>query len=223
MASIYPPATTGTSIEYIAKMTALASRAFVIDGFPFIVLRERYNLINVTREHLAYHYGDRITAKVKEGATIIEAGNWAAAAVWQPPVHTPPKADTPSKLAQTSLTLEDFISRSDAAREKHIGVNMPYYYLSLMARDPGNRTKGAVRAVLEPFIAEARSEGMPIWLEAGIERARVVYEYFGFRVVDMIVSGRGKYNINGEPEEGGEGVPTWLMMLDASKKGLDEI
>ncbi len=215
MGSAALPVTTGTSPKYIGKMTALASRAFVTDGFPFIVLRERYNLNHLTRDDLARHYGDRIELKIKQGATIIEAGNWAAAAVWQPPVFTNVDVKPTSKEEYDSPTLADFSCRSDAARKKHLGVNVPYWYLSLMAREPGNTTKGAVRAVLEPFISKAKAEGLPIWLEAGIERARDVYKYFGFRVVDMIVSGRGLYNVEGEPQEGGEGVPTWLMMLDA--------
>jgi hypothetical protein len=89
-----------------------------------------------------------------------------------------------------------------------------------MARDPSCSDKGAVRAVLEPFIARARAEGLPIWLEAGTERARDVYEYSGFRELEMFVSGRGRYDREGNLAEGreAEGVPTWLMMLDAEWK-----
>jgi len=209
--------TTGTSPEYIAKMTVLASRAFVTDGFPVIVLRERYGLTRVTREDLARHYGDRISAKVEAGATIFEAGNWAAAALWQPPIERSSPVEAESQPEQTSPTLADFLFRSDSAREKHLGKDRPYYYLSLMGRAPGRTEKGAVRAVLEPYISRAKSEGVPIWLEAGTERGRDVYSYFGFETVDMIVSGKGSYNIDGIPVEGGEGVPTWLMMLDASE------
>jgi hypothetical protein len=44
--------------------------------------------------------------------------------------------------------------------------------------------------------------------------------YFGFRAVEMFVSGRGVYDGDGNPVDGGPGrgraerMPTWLMMLD---------
>jgi hypothetical protein len=223
MAFPLPPTTTDTSSAYIANMTTLASRAFATDGFPAMVLRERHNLTTVTRADLARHYAERINSKIRADAVIIEAGNWAAAAFSEPP--KPPsdsaldspetavaKADNEVLKAEAanlprSPVLEDFNAHSKLAKHTHLGPSS-YYYLSLMARDsqdPGRTTKGAVRAVLEPFIARARSEGLPIWLEAGTERARDVYVYFGFKVVDMFVSGRGQYDRQGAPVKGGTG------------------
>lgn len=116
-----PAVTTGTSPGYTTKMTSLALHAFVTDVFPVIVLRERYGLTRVTRENLARHYGDRISAKAKAGTTISEAGNWAAAALWQPPIESSSPAEARSWAEQTSPTLADFLFRSDSAREKHLG------------------------------------------------------------------------------------------------------
>ena len=84
-----------------------------------------------------------------------------------------------------------------------------------MARDPERKDKGAVRAIIEPYVARARREGLPVWLEAGNERARDVYIWVGgFRVVGKILSGVGEFDTSGKRTEGGKGVPTWLMVAN---------
>ena len=76
-----------------------------------------------------------------------------------------------------------------------------------MARDPKRQDKGAVRAIIEPLVERARQERVPVWLEAGNERARDVYEWVGgFRVVGEVWSAKGR--------EEGEGVVTYLMVAN---------
>lgn len=82
-----------------------------------------------------------------------------------------------------------------------------FWHLCLTSRNPAVQppVPGAVRAIIEPFVKKWVDElGMPaVWLEAGSARARDVYSYLGFRVVDEIVVG----------EDGnGNGVKTWCMV-----------
>lgn len=70
-----------------------------------------------------------------------------------------------------------------------------------MARDPLKTSKGAVRAIIEPFVRRAREERVPVWCVAGNEKARDVYAYFGFEVVRVVYSGEEK-------------VRTWCMICN---------
>ena len=89
-----------------------------------------------------------------------------------------------------------------------------YWHLSVMSRDPGRPpVRGAVRAVIEPFVKRfIEDDGVAaIWLEAGSPRARDIYGYFGFRVVDEIA-------IGGDGTENGGTVKTWCMIYTKNGK-----
>lgn len=73
---------------------------------------------------------------------------------------------------------------------------------------------GVVRALFEPYIARARQDGLPIWLEAVSEHSRQVYEHIGFKTVATLRMGAGKASPDGELQDGGEGVPIYAMMLE---------
>ena len=86
-----------------------------------------------------------------------------------------------------------------------------FWHLSVTSRNPAVQppVPGAVRAIIEPFVKKWVDEiGMPaVWLEAGNVRARDVYGYLGFRVVDEIVVGK---------DEHGNGIKTWCMIYTKS-------
>ncbi|KAK5089335.1 hypothetical protein LTR70_007132 [Exophiala xenobiotica] len=90
----------------------------------------------------------------------------------------------------------------DGNGQKHL----LFWHLSVTSRNPAVQppVPGAVRAVIEPFVKKWVDElGMPVvWLEAGSARARDVYSYFGFRVVEEIAVGE---------DEVGNTIKTWCM------------
>jgi predicted acetyltransferase len=77
--------------------------------------------------------------------------------------------------------------------------------MSLLARDPERDGKGAVRAIIEELLRKAKDEGVSVWCVAGNERARGVYEFFGFRECGVVELGEG------EEEE----VRAWCMVWSA--------
>lgn len=88
-----------------------------------------------------------------------------------------------------------------------------------MVRDPSIQppVKGAVRAVIEPYLRKAEEDGLPIWIEAGSARAKDVYGYMGFELLDEMRSGAGTLRSDGYPAVDGEdapGVPTWFMIYN---------
>jgi hypothetical protein len=68
--------------------------------------------------------------------------------------------------------------------------------------------------LFDPYIARARAEGIPLWLESISEHSRQVYEHLGFRTVAEARMGVGKANAKGELEEDGEGVLVYGMICE---------
>ena len=93
-----------------------------------------------------------------------------------------------------------------------------YWKLCMTSRNPSVQppVPGAVRAVIEPYVKRwIHEDGMPaIWLEAGGPRARDVYSWLGFRVVDEIAMGTDK---DGEP------IITWCMIYTKDRAYEDAI
>jgi hypothetical protein len=71
-----------------------------------------------------------------------------------------------------------------------------------------------VRALFDPYIARARAEGTPLWLESISEHSRQVYEHLGFRTVAEARIGVGKASARGELQDGGEGVLVYGMIYE---------
>lgn len=144
----------------------------------------------------------RIETKVALGSSIVEADKFAAVACWEPPgaVRRDHTMEELQELAKERPIYAAFIRDIEAAKVECLGENPKCWQLSLMARDPLRTSKGAVRAVIEPFVERAKEEEMPIWCVAGNERARDVYAYFGFEVVKVVHLG--------------EDVRTWCMVCN---------
>jgi hypothetical protein len=206
-----PPSTTSTSEEYRYRLADIYSRASVSD--PLIALFERDkdpSITSVTAELVHKACEKRIERKVQSGSFIVEAASFAAVACWEPPVATPPlfTAGELEEIEKERPAFAQFTRDIQNARVEILGAQQKYWALSLMARDPNRKDKGAVRAVIEPFVARAKREGVPLWLTAGNARARDVYAYFGFRVVKYIES-FPKYRTSED-----EGVPSWIMVCN---------
>ncbi len=119
--------------------------------------------------------------------------------------------------------LKEYIAKSDAARARYLDPQYRdrFWHLSFLARDPERRGggKGAVSAVVRPFLERARAEAVPAWLESVDVHAVEVYEHYGFRVCEKMVMGEGVVGADGWPQEGGDGFVVWAMVFDAYLRG----
>ena len=77
---------------------------------------------------------------------------------------------------------------------------------------------GAVTAIFEPILAEAKAKNIPVWLESTNAHAKGIYEHFGFKVVGEARIGKGIASSDGWVKQGGDGagVQAWGMIA-----GLD--
>ncbi|KAI3396163.1 hypothetical protein diail_426 [Diaporthe ilicicola] len=212
------PTTTSTCHEYQHRLSEISARAVLHDPLNTLFQREKTGPEPITPFHLYEGCIARTRTKVAAGAFIVEAAGFAAVACWEPPESIGPDRSEQAikEISRERPIYGKFIKEYEEARREVFGDSRRFWVLSLMARDPERADKGAVRAVIEPFVAKAREDGVPIWLVAGNERARDVYGYFGFRVVRVMKS----FPTDKMKAEGGlsekalEGVSTWCMVAN---------
>jgi len=208
-----PRTTASQSSQYCHRLAEIVSRAAVKNSLDILFQQEKTGTTTPVTSELLYHAGKiRVDTKVAAGAFVVEAADFAAVACWEPPSATPPPF-TESQLDEMAVkkpVLAQFQRDVHAARMACLGEGQRYWNLSLMARDPNRKDKGAVRAVIERYVARARAEGLPVWLVAANPRARDVYGYFGFRVVETI----HLYAKDRREGDGQEGVLTWCMVCN---------
>ena len=198
-----PQVTSSNSPEYRHKLADISSRATFSDSLNSLFQIERVGPASKVKLQDLYEATlFRIETKVKLGSQIVEADDFAAVACWEPPgaVHPNHTTEELKEIALQRPIYSGFIRDIEAARTKCLG-EQKCWQLSLMARDPIRTSKGAVRAIIEPYVKRAQEERVPIWCVAGNERARDVYSYFGFKVVEVVHSG---------PEQ----VQTWCMVCN---------
>ncbi|KAJ4349333.1 uncharacterized protein N0V89_007947 [Didymosphaeria variabile] len=131
-------------------------------------------------------------------------------------VEFPPGVEKkPHPAATVSEGVAEYLTFYKALKEEKLG-SRPHWHLNIIGRDPERSDKGAVTAIFEPFLAEAKAKNIPVWLESTNAHAKGVYEYFGFKVVGQIRIGKGIAGSDGWVKEGGDGVETWGMIA-----GLD--
>lgn len=89
-------------------------------------------------------------------------------------------------------------------------------HLLLVANDratlSGDGSKPSIGAVVKPMLAMAKERGWLACLEATSARARDVYKYYGFEVIEEVHVGKGEVDSRGHRVEGGEGVSMWAMV-----------
>ncbi|KAF7519303.1 hypothetical protein G7054_g13133 [Neopestalotiopsis clavispora] len=162
---------------------------------------------------LVYDYfKDSVPKKVRLGAELSEAENFAAAAVWFPPEVTD-LGEHEDDDDDESERISVFASQSKAIREKYL-QGRKFWFLNLIGRAPGRTEKGVVRALIVPYLERAREAGVPAWLEAVDEHSRDIYAHFGFKVVETFNAGVGEFGPDGNFQENGLGIPVYCMLFE---------
>ncbi|RYP72012.1 hypothetical protein DL771_004481 [Monosporascus sp. 5C6A] len=204
---VLPPVTTGTSEDYMKGLALAVSRAYATDPLHLLFLSEKLPsdgssepLSPESIRQMTYDSAmARLAAKIHHGAFVAEAAGFSAVACWEPEsIYEKPRADMNAEAIKATRPIyAEFLEKLQPVRKKHlwpVADRMSrgrFWHLCLMARDPTvPHVEGAVRALIVPFMKKFTSadqdEGpLPVWLEAGSERARAVYAHFGFREVGV--------------------------------------
>ncbi|KAI9928466.1 hypothetical protein ASPWEDRAFT_170538 [Aspergillus wentii DTO 134E9] len=204
------PTVTRRGPEHGKEAAQVLSGAFSKSAFTSWLMRTPQSTWTdeIPADVLDNWFNKSVPERVGHGAELVEAGNWAAVAIW-----FPPGVNMPSN-GPISPQLKEFREIFGAEKKRHL-QGEKYWYLNIIGRHPERTEKGVIRALIDPYLKRAQQEGVPVWLEAITDHGRKVYEHLGFRTVVERRIGVGKANTKGEYEENGEGLMVYGMMVDA--------
>ncbi|KPI42404.1 uncharacterized protein AB675_9466 [Cyphellophora attinorum] len=193
-------------VDAFAAIPLLYTFVVEIDALP-----PPYPSSAIDRVRRRAFYEQGIASLMKDGAVAVQAGNWSAVAIWEPPGFAG-KPFTNAGFAGPLRT--EWRARVAAAKKKHLG-DKPFWHLAFLARNPDiDSIPGAISALIRPYVERAVADGVPAWLEAIDTRGVEIYEHFGFKLVDHVVVGKGTHSATGWPEDGGEGVSGYCMIRE---------
>lgn len=104
------------------------------------------------------------------------------------------------------------MSTEDGAKSKVLGKHERYYYIFFLGTGEEARGRGYCSRIVRGYQDVAKTENLPIWIEAGTEYCRRLYERLGFELVEELLVGKGKCDKDGNLKTGGEGVKIWGMI-----------
>ncbi|KAJ9252951.1 hypothetical protein DTO207G8_4471 [Paecilomyces variotii] len=204
------PAISIVGEEYANQAAEVIAAAFSSSPFTGYLLRNAdstWPSNQIPSEIILPHFQESTPKKLKYGAELVEAGNWAAVAVWFPPGRSIPIEDNPDPR------VKEYRDTFAQIKKQHLR-GREYWYLNLIGRHPNRTDAGAVRALIDPYLKKAREQGAAVWLEAITEHGKQVYEHLSFRTVAEVRIGVGKTNSKGEFDENGEGILVYGMMAE---------
>ncbi|KAM3072608.1 hypothetical protein ACMFMF_006948 [Clarireedia jacksonii] len=164
-----------------------------------------------------------VRESLRLGGTLVEAGDTSAVALWELPSggasalqgsHGPEDIN----VAAVKKEWKEVVQR---AKKQHIGLETKssqirqHYVLDFLGRNPHvPKVPGAISAVVAPFLNRAKQDQHSVWLEATSPNVVPLYEHFGFKIVEEITVGAGRFDEDGQTKDGGSGVKAWLMLID---------
>ena len=92
-----------------------------------------------------------------------------------------------------------------------------FYHLALLVRDTSasqEETDQAAREAMQVYLDKAKSDDVPIFLEAGAPEKKDEFLKWGFEVLEEVSVGGGKVDRRGWPTAGGGGVKVWGMIYN---------
>ncbi|KAL1968079.1 hypothetical protein VTN77DRAFT_2209 [Rasamsonia byssochlamydoides] len=194
-------------VDKVADVLAAAFRSCPLNGYMVRRSDSTWSADNIPVDVLRPHFRESTAKKLAWGAEVVEAGDWAAVAIWFPP------GTAPAEGPDADPRILEFRETFARVKKEHL-EDRPYWYLNVIGRHPERREPGAVRALIDPYLQRARAQGLPVWLEAVTEHSRQVYKHLGFREVAQVRIAVSKANARGEFQEGGEGLLIYGMIAE---------
>lgn len=197
----YPPAQLTTNAQKISE--TIVSAFTPLPVFKYLTGCAPY-------EENVQDYVKKVTVYTKQSyIQIQESEDHQAIAIWLEPFSSVP----PTSNGAPDPFVAELKEKVAAVTPDYLKTGN-YWYLFYLARNRNATTKGVVTAVVKPYLERALAEGRPAVLEAANEHARDVYLHWGFKVISEVVVGKGKVNVEGYPDENGEGITLWFMVFN---------
>lgn len=194
----------------LGKAADVLEAAFYTNPLHRVMLKEQLKIPmedNLDFEATKGSFKDRIIELQKAGAEVVQSHDFTAVAVWvKPNLKMPPPPIT--------STVKEFKDKIQALKETHGYTDRVDWHLLLIARDKSKTTRGSVRNLIEPYLQRAKDEKTGASVTAIDKKAKEVYEYFGFKVVDSFKLGENIWDKNGLPDTNGEGLEVTYLVYD---------
>ncbi|KAI0594690.1 hypothetical protein F4775DRAFT_572654 [Biscogniauxia sp. FL1348] len=156
---------------------------------------------------------------------LLEAGNFGSCAILMPPGKTNdnfltvlragliPSLFTVGAAACKRIVL-DYPGANKTAMSKALtkAEQKAHWYIFIIATAVDRRREGLASALLMYMQDKARSDGLPLWIEATTVESRDLYAKHGFQTVTEVNLGKGQVGPDGLVKKGGEGVTVWPMV-----------
>lgn len=195
----------------LVKAADVLEAAFYTNPLHRAMLKERLKVPledNLNFEATKGTFKDRIFQLKRCGADIVHSDDFTAVAVWlRPNLKMPPPPIT--------ALVQEFKDKIQALKDSHGYTDRADWHLLLIARDQNKTFKGSVRSLIEPYLQTAKDEKTGASVTAIDQRAREIYEYFGFKAVDSFKLGENRLDRNGLPDPNGEGLEVTYLVYDA--------
>lgn len=193
----------------IGAAADMFSRAFYNDPFSryaFPDLKER-DLKLPYMNQFSLYYG------LRYGVAYTPSEKYEGGAIWIPPGKVgmsifgfllsgclTPVIKMGLKTEMKMLPLDNFME----AKHKKL-VPFPHWYLALLGVDPEYQKQGYASKLLYPMLEKFDKENMPCYLETDSEKNYLMYQYFGFEIIDEFVLPKA-------------GIRLWAMLRNKADK-----
>jgi len=163
---------------------------------------------NVDRDEHFKDHSEVVERYLSNGGYVVQAGDFSAIAILAGPENfiNAYRDDSVGRVKKVKQLFDD-------AAEKYLG-NKKFWHLSYLARDPNTNVKGAVSAVVRPFMEEAKRQNVPFMVEAVGEKPMQVYQHWGFKTMEILRLGEGEVDSENRPDPNGEGIAIYYMIYN---------
>lgn len=161
------------------------------------------------KQHHYDFYVESVERYLANGGHVIQAGDFSAVAI----LSEPGKFINAFRDDVTGNTkkVKDLF---DSKAVEYLGDDGKFWHLSYLARDPAHNVKGAVSALVRPFMEKAKEQGVPFMLEAAGHNAMEIYKHWGFKTVEVLKIGEGEVDSQNNPDPNGEGINVYYMIYN---------
>jgi ribosomal protein S18 acetylase RimI-like enzyme len=177
-----PPSRIADAADVLAR--AFANDPFISSVYPNAETRQQAFARTAQR---LLQYGMRY------GEVYATSAGMEGFAVWLPPSRVTPSLWSmirggafrlPFAIGiRPFLKLLAYLDHSDKMRRRHI--HHPHWYLQLLGVDPSHRGEGHGGILLRSMLSRLDREQIPCCLDTENEVNVVLYEHFGFRVLEL--------------------------------------
>lgn len=170
----------------------------------------------LTKDELDEAYATFCKKYSEKGGVLLEANDYDCVAITVPPQEKPAK----TQRTKDPVFNKQFIEAGENYKKAlGLGSKIKYFYLFMIGKNLNQpEVRGSARAILEYLKQEADKQDAAVVLEAINDKAKKVYEYFGFINYGEFYYGQGEVNSEGELDPNGKGFKVNFMVYHKSGK-----